>query len=81
MQIHRPSWEMDDYFNAEKNIRKAMQILYMYRNSQPDSYLKLYYGDTGEEGMQYVGKVRGNYEKLARIYKATKELNSDKNPM
>jgi len=81
MQIHRPSWEMDDYFNTEKNIKKAMQILYMYRNSQPDSYLKRYYGDTGEEGVQYVRKVRGNYEKLARIYKGTRELNSDKNPM
>lgn len=81
MQIHRPSWEMDDYFNTEKNIRKAMQILYMYRNSQPDSYLKLYYGDTDEEGSQYVRKVKGNYEKLARIYKGTKESNSDKNPM
>ncbi len=81
MQIHRPSWEMDDYFNAEKNIRKAMQILYMYRNSQPDSYLQRYYGDTGEEGAQYVRKVRGNYEKLARIYKETKELNSDENSM
>ncbi len=81
MQIHRPSWEMDDYFNTEKNIKKAMQILYMYRNSQPDSYLKLYYGDTGEEGTQYVRKVRGNFEKLARIYEVTKELSSDKNPM
>jgi len=81
MQIHRPSWEMDDYFNTEKNIRKAMQILYMYRNSQPDSYLKRYYGDTGEEGIQYVRKVRGNYEKLARINKAIKELNSDRDSM
>ncbi len=68
MQIHRPSWEMDDYFNTEKNIRKAMKILYMYRNSQPDSYLKLYYGDKGEEGVSYVRKVRGNYEKLAKSY-------------
>ena len=81
MQIHRPSWEMDDYFNTEKNIRKAMQILYMYRNSQPDSYLKLYYGDTGEEGTQYVRKVKGNYEKLARIYKETKDSKSDRDPM
>lgn len=81
MQIHRPSWEMDDYFNTEKNIRKAMQILYMYRNSQPDSYLKLYYGDTGKEGTQYVRKVKGNYEKLAGICKETKELKSDEDPM
>jgi hypothetical protein len=75
MQIHRPSWEMDDYFNTEKNIRKAMQILFMYRNSQPDSYLKLYYGDTGEEGAQYVQKVKGNFERLAKVYKETKNSN------
>ena len=81
MQIHRPSWEMDDYFNTEKNIRKAMQILFMYRNSQPDSYLKLYFGDTGAEGTQYVRKVKGNYEKLARIYKEKKELKSGENAM
>ncbi len=81
MQIHRPSWEMDDYFNTEKNIRKAMQILYMYRNSQPDSYLKLYYGDTGEEGAQYVQKVKRNYNRLARIYTETRESKSDESPM
>ena len=75
MQIHRPSWEMDDYFNTEKNIRKAMQILYMYRNSQPDSYLKLYYGDTAEEGAQYVQKVKGNFQRLAKVYKETKNSN------
>jgi hypothetical protein len=71
MQIHRPTWPMDDYFNAEKNIKKAMQILYMYRNSSPDSYLKLYYGDTGEEGLQYVEKVKKNRERLTKIYKET----------
>ncbi len=71
MQIHRPTWQMDNYFNTEENIKKAMQILYMYRNSSPDSYLKLYYGDTGEEGNGYVKKVKGNYRRLARIYKDT----------
>jgi len=64
MQIHRPTWAMDDYFNTEKNIKKAMQILYMYRNSQPDSYLKLYYGDTGDEGRRYVQKVKANHQRL-----------------
>ncbi len=67
MQIHRPTWPMDNYFNTEENIKKGMQILYMYRNSHPDSYLKRYYGDTGEEGTEYVKKVKGNYKKLARI--------------
>jgi len=76
MQIHRPSWDMDDYFNTEKNIRMAMRILYMYRNSHPASYLKLYYGDTGEDGVQYVRKVRGNYEKLTGIQKGAKDLKS-----
>jgi soluble lytic murein transglycosylase-like protein len=71
MQIHRPTWQMDNYFNTEENIKKAMQILYMYRNSSPDSYLKRYYGDTGEEGTGYVKKVKGNYKRLARIYKET----------
>jgi hypothetical protein len=69
MQIHRPTWQMDNYFNTEENIKKAMQILYMYRNSSPDSYLKLYYGDRGREGNGYVKKVKGNYQRLARIYK------------
>lgn len=81
MQIHAPTWSMDDYFNTEKNIKKAMQILYMYRNSQPNSYLKLYYGNTGKDGIRYVQKVKGNYEKLARIYKGTKESKYDRNPM
>ena len=75
MQIHAPSWQMKDYFNTEENIKKAMQILYMYRNSQPDSYLRLYYGDTGQKGAQYVKKVRGNYKKLAKIYEAAEVLN------
>ena len=79
MQIHRPSWEMDDYFNTEKNIKKAMQILYMYRNSRPDSYLQLYYGDTGQEGIQYTRKVGENYAKIAEIL--TKELTPDKDQM
>lgn len=75
MQIHAPTWEMKDYFNTEENIKKAMRILYMYRNSQPNSYLRLYYGDTGKQGVQYVKKVRGNYKKLAKIYKASKVSN------
>jgi len=74
MQIHAPSWQMKDYFNTEENIKKAMQILYMYRNSQPDSYLKRYYGDTGEDGTRYVNKVKGNYKRLARIYNETPQV-------
>jgi soluble lytic murein transglycosylase-like protein len=75
MQIHAPTWQMKDYFNTEENIKKAMRILYMYRNSQPNSYLRLYYGDTGKQGVQYVKKVRGNYKKLAKIYEASEVLN------
>jgi len=71
MQIHAPTWPMDDYFNTEENIKKGMQILYMYRNSQPDSYLKRYYGDTGQKGTQYVKKVKGNYKRLDRIDKGS----------
>ena len=74
MQIHRPTWKMDNYFNTEENIKKAMQILYMYRNSSPDSYLKLYYGDRGQEGNGYVKKVKGNYKRLARIYKESPQV-------
>jgi hypothetical protein len=75
MQIHAPSWEMKDYFNTEENIKKAMQILFMYRNSQPDSYLRLYYGDTGQKGAQYVEKVRGNYQRLSKFCEASELLN------
>ena len=81
MQIHAPTWPMDEYFNTEKNIKKAMQILYMYRNSQPNSYLKLYYGDPGKGGIRYVKKVKGNYNRLARIYEGSEESNCDRNPM
>ena len=69
MQIHAPTWPMDDYFNTEENIKKGMQILFMYRNSHPQSYLKKYYGDTGKGGVRYVHKVKGNYERLARNYR------------
>jgi len=81
MQIHAPTWPMDDYFNAEENIKKSMQILYMYRNSQPKSYLKRYYGDTGKGGDRYVRKIKGNYEKLAKTYKGAKAANYDRNPL
>ncbi len=67
MQIHAPTWSMDDYFNAEKNIRQAVQILFMYRNSQPDSYLKLYFGNTGEKGVEYVNKIKENYGRLKEL--------------
>ena len=80
MQIHAPTWQMDDYFNTEENIKKGMQILFMYRNSHPKSYLMKYYGDTGKGGMRYVQKVKGNYEKLAKDYKGPRRANWDKNP-
>ena len=67
MQIHAPTWSMDDYFKAEKNIRQAVQILFMYRNSQPDSYLKLYFGNTGEKGVEYVNKIKENYGRLKEL--------------
>lgn len=69
MQIHAPTWPMDDYFNTEENIKKSMQILFMYRNSHPKSYLNKYYGDTGKAGVRYVQKVKGNYERLAKTYR------------
>jgi hypothetical protein len=81
MQIHAPTWPMDDYFNTEENIKKGIQILFMFRNSHPKSYLKRYYGDTGKEGARYVQKVQGNYERLAKSYKGPKALNHDGNPM
>lgn len=81
MQIHAPTWPMDDYFNTEENIKKGMQILFMYRNSHPKSYLKRYYGDTGKGGMRYVQKVKGNYERLAKSYKGPTGPNYDRNPM
>lgn len=81
MQIHAPSWPMDDYFNTEENIKKAMQILYMYRNSQPNSYLMLYYGDSGKEGVEYVKKVKANNQRLARTYKGPQVSTLGRNPM
>jgi hypothetical protein len=81
MQIHAPTWPMEDYFNTEENIKKGTQILFMYRNSHPKSYLKKYYGDTGKGGMRYVQKVKGNHERLAKNYKGPRGPNYDKNPM
>jgi hypothetical protein len=81
MQIHAPTWPMDNYFNTEENIKKGMQILFMYRNSHPKSYLKKYYGDTGKGGVRYVHKVKGNYERLAKNYRVATGPNYDRNPM
>jgi hypothetical protein len=81
MQIHAPTWPMDDYFNTEENIKKGMQILFMYRNSHPKSYLKKYYGDTGKGGARYVQKVTGNYERLAKNYKGPTGPNHNRNPL
>jgi len=81
MQIHAPTWPMDDYFNTEENIKKGMQILFMYRNSHPQSYLKRYYGDSGKEGKRYVQKVKGNYERLAKAYKGPNGPNYDRKSM
>jgi hypothetical protein len=81
MQIHAPTWPMDNYFNTEENIKKGMQILFMYRNSHPKSYLKKYYGDTGKGGVRYVQKVKGNYERLAKNYRGATGPNYDRSPM
>lgn len=62
MQIHRPSWKMDDYFDAEENIKKGSEILLMYKRGFPQQYLIKYSG--GEEG--YTKKVENNKAKIKK---------------
>jgi soluble lytic murein transglycosylase-like protein len=60
MQIHKPSWPMPDYFDAEENIRKGAMILHLYKRSDPGSYLDKYSG--GEPN--YARKVTKNKRKI-----------------
>jgi soluble lytic murein transglycosylase-like protein len=62
MQVHKPSWKMDDYFDVEENIKKGAQILWMYKKSNPGNYLDLYSG--GAEN--YEAKVRNNTQKIKK---------------
>jgi hypothetical protein len=64
MQIHKPSWKMDNYFDAEENIKKGSEILLMYKRSGGD-YLAKYSG--GEPG--YTKKVENNKAKIKREIK------------
>jgi len=59
MQIHRPTWKMDNYFDSEKNIQIGAKILLMYKKSGGD-YLSKYSG--GEIG--YTQKVEKNKKKI-----------------
>lgn len=60
MQIHVPTWGSGDWFHPETNIKKGVQILYMYRNSNPQTYLKRYGGWPEGEGEHYVQAVRAS---------------------
>jgi hypothetical protein len=62
MQIHKPSWKMDNYFDAEENIKKGSEILLMYKRGFPQQYLAKYSG--GEEG--YAKKVENNKAKIKK---------------
>ena len=67
MQIHKPSWKMADYFDAEENIKKGAQILLMYKKSYPKTYLDKYSG--GAEN--YESKVKNNSQKIKKAAKPT----------
>lgn len=60
MQIHKPTWKMKDYFDAEENVKKGSEILFMYKRDFPNSYLTRYSG--GERG--YATKVKKNEKKI-----------------
>ena len=60
MQIHKPTWHMDNYFDAEENIKMGAKILSMYKRSNPSNYLEKYSG--GEPG--YAKKVKSNEKKM-----------------
>ncbi|HSR12475.1 MAG TPA: lytic transglycosylase domain-containing protein [Thermodesulfobacteriota bacterium] len=61
MQIHKPTWKMNDYFDIEENIRKGAEILAMYRWQFPGQYLARYSGGTpgyASEVKKNAGKIR-----------------------
>ncbi len=60
MQIHKPTWKMNDYFDSEENIKKGAEILAMYRWQFPGQYLDRYSG--GEPG--YTQTVTKNKKKI-----------------
>ncbi len=60
MQIHKPTWKMEDYFDGEENIKKGAEILAMYRWQFPAQYLQRYSG--GEPG--YTQAVTKNKKKI-----------------
>ena len=60
MQIHKPTWKMEDYFDSEENIKKGAEILAMYRWQFPGQYLDRYSG--GEPG--YTQSVTKNKRKI-----------------
>jgi soluble lytic murein transglycosylase-like protein len=60
MQIHKPTWKMEDYFDGEENIKKGAEILAMYRWQFPGQYLVRYSG--GEPG--YTQAVTKNKHKI-----------------
>lgn len=62
MQIHKPTWPMKDYFDAEENVKKGAMILHMYKRLYPNNYLSRYSG--GEIG--YKDKVKRNENKLRK---------------
>lgn len=66
MQINSSVWRLRDYFDSEENIKVGSRILYMYRNSNPKEFLKLYVGvkENIEKGEQYEERVKQNYNKF-----------------
>lgn len=66
MQIHKPTWKMEDYFDAEENVKKGSEILFMYKRGFPNSYLTRYSG--GEKG--YATKVKKNEKKIKNNLKS-----------
>lgn len=66
MQIHKPTWKMKDYFDAEENIKKGSEILFMYKRDFPNSYLIRYSG--GDKS--YDAKVRKNEKKIKNNLKS-----------
>jgi len=69
MQIHKPSWRMQDYFDVEENIQKGAQILWMYKKSNPGTYLEKYSGGADN----YTAKVKNNTAKIKKSAKPTQQ--------
>jgi len=73
MQIHQPAWKLSDktLFDEEENIKHGARILFYYKNSNPNHFLRFYGGfadKNSKEAERYESKVKGNAQQIRLAY-------------